>query len=74
MKQNYIALTVLIIIGLMAFNQKQTENKPDELKNKNLSPLEGNWITVSFEQNGKKTKPKKSTPSSLKCFTTGIFH
>jgi hypothetical protein len=71
MKQIPIAITVLFIIGLTACNQKQNDNK-GELTNKTVSPIEGNWVTVSFEQNGKLFKPKRY-PQQFKMFHDGYF-
>lgn len=72
MKQIFIALTVLFIIGLTACNQKQKDSKPDVVTSKEVSPIEGNWITVSFEQNGKLTHPKRM-PQLFKMFHDGFF-
>ena len=73
MKRISIAITVLFIIGLTACNQKQDDNKTNELTtNKVVSPVEGNWITVSFEQNGKLFKPKRY-PQQFKMFYDGNF-
>ena len=72
MKQIFIALTVLIIIGFIACTSKQNSSKPDESVEKKISPIEGNWILVSNEVNGKLVKPKRS-PQQFKMFHDGYF-
>jgi hypothetical protein len=72
MKRVFIAITIIILIGLMACSQKQKDNTADELKVKNSSPIDGNWVTVSFEQNGKLFKPKRF-PQQMKMFHDGYF-
>jgi hypothetical protein len=72
MKQVFIALTVFFIIVITACNQKQNDNKTAELTNKTESPIDGNWVTVSFEVNGKKTNPKR-VPQQFKMFHDGYF-
>ncbi len=72
MKQILIAITVIMLTGLMACTSKQNSSKPDESTEKKISPIEGNWITVSFEQNGKVTHPKR-VPQQFKMFHDGFF-
>jgi hypothetical protein len=72
MKQMFIALAVLFIIGLTACNQKQNDNKTAELTNRTVSPIDGNWVTVSMEQNGKVSHPKR-VPQQFKMFHDGYF-
>jgi len=72
MKHISIAIAVLIIIGLEACHQQQHDSKADELTNKNMSPIESNWITVSYEQNGRKNNPKR-VPQQFKVFHDGYF-
>lgn len=50
MKRIFIALTVLLIIGLAACNQKQKDSRQDGLTNKNVSPIEGNWVTYALNR------------------------
>jgi hypothetical protein len=72
MKPILIAITVVVITGLIACTSKQNSSKPDESTEKKISPIEGNWITVSFEQNGKITHPKR-VPQEFKMFHDGYF-
>lgn len=72
MKQILIALTVITTAGLLSCSSKQNNTKPDDSTKSKLSPIEGNWITVSFEQNGKVTHPKR-VPQQFKMFHDGYF-
>ena len=72
MKRILIAITVVVITGLIACTSKQKSSKEDESTDKKVSPIEGNWITVSFEQNGKITQPKR-VPQEFKMFHDGYF-
>jgi len=72
MKQISFAITVLFIIAITACNQKQNDNKKAELTNKTVSPIDGNWVTVSFEKNGIVSHPKR-VPQQFKMFHDGFF-
>lgn len=72
MKQIFIALTFLIINIITGCNQKQNADTAAQLKNKAPSPIEGNWILVSSEVNGKMIKPKRF-PQQFKMFHDGYF-
>ena len=72
MRWFFIAQTVLLCIGLPSCMQTESNNKAGESKDTNVSPLEGNWITVSFEQKGKKSNPKR-VPQQFKMFHDGFY-
>jgi hypothetical protein len=72
MKQILIAITLVIVLGLTACTSDQTNSKATESVEKKPSPLEGSWITVSFEQNGKTSSPKR-VPQQFKMFHDGFF-
>jgi hypothetical protein len=72
MKQIAIALTVVMMTGFLACSSKQNDSKADEPAEKKISPLEGSWVTVSFEQNGKISHPKR-VPQQFKMFHDGFF-
>lgn len=72
MKQILIALTVISTAGLLSCSSRQNSTQPDDAAKKKPSPIEGNWVTVSFEQNGKITHPKR-VPQQFKMFHDGYF-
>jgi len=75
MKYYFAALIVLSIIFFTGCNSKSEKNADmasGSNSNKTRSAIEGNWILVSTEVNGKKTEPGKG-PRQFKMFHDGHF-
>ena len=71
MKSFLIAFSFLAAVCFSACNNQQNEPLAAAKKDTTAS-LEGNWITVSMEQNGKVSTPKR-TPQEFKMFHDGYF-
>ena len=72
MKQISIALAYLLVCFFISCNEKKKNNKPADVSEVIVSPIEGNWETVSFEVNGKSRMPEKM-PKEFKMYNDGYF-
>lgn len=72
MNQILIALTLITTACLLSCSSKQNSIPTGNSGKSQRSPIEGNWVTVSFEQNGKVTHPKR-VPQQFKMFHDGYF-